>query len=305
MATETQTQKSEDVDGKSSGSVSDFLVAPKKKRKNYVILAFGDNFDSEIAKTVESHVRSQYPQLAVACPKNPAEMSRLMAKLISLLVIFDEFHGTADKTLDAVALIKKKKSADGVPTLFVTQNDEELVERYHKQLLPFHEVDEFVSLRNLQMPILFMRIRSALRGTTKRRSRRFEFNLPVTYFDLNTSKTLNGQLEDLSLHGALLRASDGNVFSVGDQIRINLNVSKVQKPAEGEYLRISARVRRLYISGDLVGVSFEFLNERQLLVLTKFLSFHMNRQMAVKRATIQIPKKTEDRRTPPPKANAG
>lgn len=304
MAAETPTQKSEEVDGKTSGSVTDFLVAPKKKRKNYVVLAFGDNFDSDLAKSVEAHIRSQHPQLAIAIPRNPTELGRLMSKLISLLIIFDEFYENMDKTLDAVAFMKRKKSSDGLPTLFVTHDEGSLIKKYHEQLLPFHETDELVSLRNLHVPVLFMRIRSALRGPSKRRSRRFDFQLPVTYFDLNSGKVLNGTLEEISLHGGLLKSLDGNIFAVGDQVRLNVNVAKVQRPNEGEFLRVSAKVRRLYISGSQAGVSFEFLNERQMLVLTQLLSLNMNRQMAIKRAMIQMPKKNDDPRPAVPKSAA-
>lgn len=301
MATETQTQKSVDVDDKAPGSVSDFLVAPKKKRKNYVILALGEDFDPELAKSVESHIRNQYPQLAIASPRNSAELNRLMAKMISLLVIADEFHGSLEKTFSAVTQIKKKKAADGVPTLFLTYNEKELVKKYRQELMPFHEVDEFLSLANLQVPVFFMRIRSSLRGSAKRRSRRFTFDIPVTYYDLTTGKTLEGRLEDLSLHGAMLSASNGSVFSEGGQIRVNLNVANIQNASEGEFLRVRAKVRRLLISGNQAGISFESLNERQTLVLTKLISQLITKQMAAKRATIPMPKKENDKRTGAPK----
>ena len=294
MAEPTKQAVAEETDKKSSAGVSDFLVAPKKKRKNYVILALGDNFDHELAKSIENHVRSQYPNLAVAAPRSPTDLNRLFGKLVSLLVVFDDFMGSMAETIKTVAAAKKKKGPGSVPTLFLTHHPESLVTEYHGSLLAFHEVDEFLPLRNLRAPVLQMRIRSALRDTKRRRSRRFDLNMPVTYFDLSTGQTLPGRLTDMSLHGALLKSLDGRVFKVGDQIRLSIDASKVVKPTDGEFLKISAKVRRVFISGDQAGISFEYINDRQTSIIIDLLSIMMNQQMAVKRAQIHIPKRLDD-----------
>jgi len=39
----------------------------------------------------------------------------------------------------------------------------------------------------------------------------------------------------------------------------------------GDYLKLTAKVRRVFIIGDLAGISFEHLSEAKILALTEYL----------------------------------
>jgi hypothetical protein len=54
--------------------------------------------------------------------------------------------------------------------------------------------------------------------------------------------------------------------------------------SKGDFLKLSAKVRRVFIGGTQAGISFEHLSEQQILQLTQFLTDMVNDQMARKAA---------------------
>jgi len=159
------------------------------------------------------------------------------------------------------------------------------VSLYNKILLPYHEVDEYVAYVGATQGQVFARIKAGVENNNRRKSRRYRVDIPVVYQVLGEEKPLSGRLLDISVHGALLRSDEGRVFKMRDQLKIHLPVSDLLPPTYGEFLRLSARVRRLLISGERVGASFEFMSENQLTVLTKFVTELVQLQLTRKPAS--------------------
>jgi hypothetical protein len=83
---------------------------------------------------------------------------------------------------------------------------------------------------------------------------------------------------DLSVHGGFLRDLSGRIFEAGEQLTISLPVGSGMLSKTGEYLKLACRVRRIFIIGSEVGVSFEYMTEEKSLVLTQFLTSIANEQ---------------------------
>ena len=271
-------------DKKRQGGVADYLSAPRKKRKSYIVMAFGKSMPTDLTGPVNGFVRATFKNLAFSLPVTMEELGRQAARNISLLIIDDEF-APREELLGLLKRIKEKKSGSIVPILFLTRDPEGLVSAYNKVLLPYHEVDEYVAYVGATQGQVFSRIKAGVDNNNRRRSRRYRVEIPMTYQVLGDDKVFAGRLLDLSVHGALIKSDEGRVFKLRDQVKVHLPVSDLLLPTFGEFLRLSAKVRRLHISGDRVGISFEFLSESQTTVLTKFVTELVQIQMTRKPAS--------------------
>jgi len=269
---------------KRQGGVADYLSAPRRKRKSFVVMAFGKGIPIDLSGAINGFVRSTFKNLAFSLPTNMDELARQVSRNIALMIVDDEF-ASREELLTLLRKIKEKKAGSAVPVLFLTREPEELVGVYNKILLPFHEVDEYVAFVGATQGQVFSRIKAGVETNNRRRSRRYRVDIPVTYQVLGEGKMHPGRFLDLSVHGALLKSDEGRVFKMRDQIKIHLPVTDLLPPTFGEFLRLSAKVRRLQISGDRVGVSFEFLSENQMLVLTKFVTELVQIQLTKKPAS--------------------
>jgi hypothetical protein len=259
--------------------IADYLSAPRKKRKSYVVLAMGRGMKPDVTTGIVSFVRSSFKMFALSQPKNIDELRKQFTRQIVLLVFDDEFTDL-EGGLKLIEELKKKKNATTVPVLFLTRNQEDLISEYNKKLLPFHETDEYINYAKMPMVHILSKVKSGLTNRNKRRSRRYKIELSTSYFSLVDDVKFTGKLLDLSIHGALLKAEDGKLFRLGDQLKLQLPIGSVLGPAAGDYLKLSARVRRVFISGNQAGISFEYVTEKQLLILTRFLTEVVNSQTA-------------------------
>jgi c-di-GMP-binding flagellar brake protein YcgR len=116
----------------------------------------------------------------------------------------------------------------------------------------------------------------------------------LQYYLLVDDQMHPGRLLDLSVHGGLLRAEDGRVFRAGDQLKLYLPIARYLAVDDGDFLRLSAVVRRVLIGGTHAGVSFEHMSDAQTHRLTTFVIEMVNQQVGRRMA----PK-------PKPKAKAG
>jgi hypothetical protein len=276
--------ESKKEDKKRQGGVADYLSAPRRKRKSFIVMAFGKGVPSDLGGAVNSFVRSTFKNLAFSLPTTMEDLARQAARNISLMIVDDEF-APREELLALLRRIKEKKSGSNIPILFLTREVEELVKVYNKVLLPFHEVDEYVAFVGATQGQVFARIKAGVENHNRRRSRRYRVEIPVVFQVLGEEKLHPGRLLDLSVHGGLLKSDEGRVFKIRDQIKIHLPVSDLLPPTFGEFLRLSAKVRRLQISGERVGVSFEFMSESQVTVLTKFVTELVQLQLTRKPAS--------------------
>ncbi|SMF67153.1 PilZ domain-containing protein [Pseudobacteriovorax antillogorgiicola] len=271
-------QKSASPEEKKQSKIEDYLTGPRRKRKNYVIFALGDNFDMDLAQAMEQFVKKTYSTLSTSMPQSPQELSRQFGRNISLLVIDDEFDDI-HVVLGLVKALKEKRRNELIPVLFLTRNAPELVNLYHKELLLYHETDEYIVYTGMARTRIFNRIKTGVEDQNRRRSRRYNVFIPVSFFLLSKDLMIEGHIIDLSLHGAVLESDAEIIFRVGDQVKLSIPVSDHLDHHHGDFIKVSAKVRRVFISGTKVSVSFEYVTDNQNHLLTQFLTSVVGRQL--------------------------
>lgn len=273
VAVETET----DEDKKSS-AVEDYLQGPRKKRKNYVITAFGKSFDPDISSGIYAFLRKNFSQLAVNSPKSEKEFSRLFTRQIVLVILEDGF-GDMDSLMSSIKTLKERKNTVAIPVLFLTDNSINLIDKYHKYLMPYQEVDNYVVYRTMPMQQIIARIQTVLSQKESRRSRRYKFDIPSRYFDLKKGQYFECMIHDMSAHGAVIRSLKDEIFNEGGQLKIHIPVHNYLPPTAGEFIRLTAKIRRVLMGGNQACISWEYLSHVQYAQLTEFIIEYINHQM--------------------------
>jgi hypothetical protein len=273
--------KSKDKGKDAKGKVADYLQAPRKKRKSYVLMALSHTVKEDLASGIEAFLRSGFKNIAVSVPKTPEELFRNFSRQIVLLVFDDEF-AELSAGLGMIAELKRRKNQSVIPVLFLTRDPARLIEAYNKMLAPFHEADDYVDHAKSDTSLIYSKIRAGLTTGNRRRSRRYNVDQPLQFYLLTDDRLHPGRLVDLSIHGAQLKSEEERIFAPGEQLKLHLPVTQYLAPAAGDYLKISARVRRVFISGTIAGISFEHMSEKQLMTVTHFLTEMVNDQAARK-----------------------
>jgi len=270
---------------KSQADITTYLQAPRKKRKNYVLAAFSPEFPRETAIAVEAYLRKSYPNIALSTPKTPKDLMRQFNRNISLLIIDDQFDED-NKVMEMVGALKSKRQSERIPVLFLTKNPRRLVELYHQSLFLYHEIDDYHFYPDINRSKLYSRIKNGIENQNLRRARRYKVNLPITFFHLIKDQTFPARILDLSLYGALIQGTKDFIFKEGDQIRLNIPIGEILGLDQGDFLKLSAKIRRVYISGNLVAVSFEYVSDAQQFNLTQLLTNLVTIEM--KRQTLDL-----------------
>jgi hypothetical protein len=68
-------------------------------------------------------------------------------------------------------------------------------------------------------------------------------------------------------------------FRLNDQVKLKIPGGRYLDPEAGEFINLSARVRRVFISGDMAALQFVHLNETQTQNLTKFVTAYAMEQI--------------------------
>ncbi len=276
---QAEAQELDDRPKEKGGKVADYLAAPRKKRKSYVLMALGRSAGPDLSGGIEHYLRTNFKGVAVAAPKTPAELFKNFARQIVLLIFDDEFMDL-DEGLAMIAELKRRKNSGQVPVLFLTRQPDKLIDAYNKTLAPFQEMDDYINHSRVEMSHILTKVRLGLTTNNRRRSRRYKIDMPLNYYLLTDDKMHTARLVDLSVHGGLLKTDDGKIFRLGDQIKLNIPVTDVLPTHAGDFLKLSAKVQRVFIGGTQAGISFEHVSETQLFTLTKFLTEFVNDQGA-------------------------
>jgi DNA-binding response OmpR family regulator len=270
--TETKDSGENKAQDAAAGGVADYLAAPKKKQKSYVVIATAGNVSEEDVSAITRYVQGLGKQYLLARPKNPEELARQVSRQIHLMVLDDSF-APRERLLKLVRFMKEKKTADGLPVLFLTREAAAMTAAYRKELFAHQENDDYLDMKGIGSVELLARVKQSLEFRNRRRSRRFRVSLPVVFQFLGEDRWRKGKLVDVSLHGALLASTENDLtFDLKSQIRLQVPVADLFDPSEGEVFRLSGVVRRLSITGSSAGLSFEHVTERQLTMLTTFVT---------------------------------
>jgi hypothetical protein len=213
------------------------------------------------------------------------ELVKLASKNIVLILIDDEL-AERPKTLSSIRFMKEQKTDGPLPSLFFTKNPAALIAEYQSQLNLWHEVDDYLSISDMPRHALFSRIKSGVENRNQRRARRFKTNIPVMFQILESGDhKFKGEIIDFSLHGALISCdAAGHRFTLKDQLVVHFPVSQFVK-GQADILRVSGRVRRVLISGNKAGISWEHLTDIKAAILTEMLTSLVNVSLARAAAT--------------------
>ncbi len=267
------------MEDKNAAKIEEYLQGPRKKRKNYVIFALGERFDRDLSFAMEGYIRKSHPQLAVSNPKSADELKRQFGRNISLLVMSDEF-AEKNVVMSLVKLLKEKRRSELIPVLFLTRDAEALVEIYHQDLLLYHEADEYIVYPGAPRQQIMSRIKSGVDNQNHRRSRRYSVNIPINFFHLTLDEHIEAHIVDISMHGAVLIADKDIIFRQGDQLKLNIPIANYLQYEAGDFMKISAKVRRVFISGTKVALSFEHVSDKQAHLIGQLLMALVSKQFA-------------------------
>lgn len=280
-------------DKTNTGKVAEFLTAPRKKRKKYVVTCLGESFDPQLAGTIRHFIKTSFQQLKTSHPKTVVDMRRNFGRSIQLLLLDDEF-ADLDQILTQVRVVKEKRHPNPVPVLFLTRDPKRLIEAYHDQLFVYQESDDYFHYDRVPANQTLAAIKTSIESGSRRRSRRYKVDLDVTFRTLTHEAFRQGKLVDLSMHGALIATGADWSFKAGDQLVVSIPISRYFTPENGDFLRLPALVRRVQISGSTAAISFEHLSEVKVSLLTRFLMALVSEQMehAMRRAKWNAPTKS-------------
>lgn len=272
----------EDLDGSKlkQKSIVDHLQAPRRKKKNYVTLALGNDIDSGLKQRIEYYIKLNHSNLSVIYVSDVKELAKMYTRQISLLIVSDSFVELGQK-IEIIKRFKEKNRKSGMPVLFFTQDPDALTAVYNKKLMAYQEVDDFVVWDRKSDQHIFALIGSMLSQNHRfRRSRRFPVPFRVKYFDLRSSETYEGVLLDLSMHGALLQKHKlSPLLKDRDQLRVSIKLEGLSDLSHGESIHLSARVQRTAIGGEKAGISWEYMSEDKSTILLKLMTSVANGYM--------------------------
>lgn len=264
--------KHEEGRSKNAQGVVDYLQAPRKKRKNFIVIASGPTADQDTVQAIARYARQAFPKFAVATPQTPEEFIRQFSRNIVLAVMNDTFIDL-NGTLDLVKMMKERKSESAIPVLFLTKDPDTLIKAYSEKLAAWHEVDEYIVPHSIPRQYLFAKVKAGLEEKYRRRSRRYKINFPVIFSILDQGeRRFKGTIADLSIHGAQLVAEEDYIFSPKDQIIVHMPYGTFVKNAATDVIRIAAKVKRILISGNRAGISWEHLTDLKIEQISRILT---------------------------------
>ncbi len=261
--------------------------ASNKKQKKYVVLAVNDRFDSALQKALVTYLEKKFSSLSVLTVHHNGDLQRVLNRQLMLVVLHDKI-GPIEETLEWVKKVKAKNQDTPIPVLFLTENEEVLVEAYGKVLLPFQEVDQYVVFRNSTVKEIEARIDKVLDVREARRSRRFSTNISVRFTSLQKPEMKTGTITNLSVHGALLEGATGVIFDLRDQLRLHVPVGPFLPKEQGEFISLSGRVERVFLGAGQAPISWTHVSESQFLTLTTFV-LHLASQQSATGEIISLP----------------
>ncbi len=251
-------------------NISEYLDTPRKRQKNFVVLAVYGCMDLDLVKYIESFVKRTYPGLALVRPKNEEELARYLTRKLSIIIIHDQFI-PQERCFNLIQEVKTRRRKDVIPVLFFTENQEELIRGYRDHLSAFQEADDFCDYTALNKTQILEYIKQGIDNKNRRRSRRYKVSIASTLYSLRHDSKVNAHFIDLSIHGGLIRLNGGLDMKCDDQIKVSLPKNPRLISQGGEFIRLSGRVRRVHIGGDVLAFSFENISEQKNTELTKYI----------------------------------
>jgi hypothetical protein len=259
-------------------SVKSLFSKDKKTKKTYIFMCLGADFSAKLRSTIEGFLKAKFPEMPIIQLRQSADISKQALRNIGLIIL-DEGFGDFNESIRELESLKSKKVKDNVPTLFLTRDSRRVIDVYKQNMKVFQEVDDYIRYENLPVEVLYEKLTRAVRDKNRRKTKRFTLKLKVRFRVLNVPEVFQGVLKDISLHGGLLVADTFDQFHIGDQIHISLPIGRYNNYETGEFVSLSAKVRRIMIDGQNVGISFEHVSDKQLAYLREYLLQEVGKQV--------------------------
>lgn len=268
---------------KKKPKVSDYLKNPNAQKKELIIIALEEGFSRENMLGLQAQVLKLRREFDLFLAKSVKDILRKAGRSIRLVIASDQFC-EQQALLNCLKELKLKKHADTFPILFLSADPQTLIRGYHETLLAFHETDEYMPLAEFKPAHFYHRIKECLNPEKARRGRRYSVHETVELFHFQGQRAMPGEIIDLSIYGAKVNAKENSVFKVRDQVKIAIPIARYLGYEHGEFLKLSGRVHRVYLSGTTLAIGFEHLNDSQSLGLASLLSYYVNRDLRKKTA---------------------
>lgn len=267
--------------------IADYLQAPRKKRKNYVFFALGSSFPRALKGRMKDFVQKAFPQLAIAEPVNSSELGRLFGRNISLVIV-DHHFDKEETVFRLIKALKEKRAKEIIPVLFLTNSPEKLIKMYNQFLLKYQSTDDYVEYEKSSTQKVLSRIKLGIEVAEKSQLRPYTIKHKISFFHLDYNQTFQAEVIDLNIHGGQIVALGDCIFKEDDQIKITMPINKLIKSDRGDFLKISARVRRVFIGGTHAAISFEHVTDMQRQLLTKVLMAIVSDELSFQTKQLKI-----------------
>lgn len=191
-------------------------------------------------------------------------------------------HSLMSSSAELVGLAKRLKERKKVTILFITNDEQGLIEAYRSEMALYEEMDDFVAAP--VDPAEFFRKLQKIGNIEARAAKRFSVDAPVKIRRVEDDSLLAVELVDLSLVGCGIEVDSSLRLRRGQQLQIQIPLQRfgIFHPQYADYLRLALRVRRVSIRGDNLGCSIEYLTPMQHDCLVNLLEQVSKRQRLVK-----------------------
>lgn len=244
--------------------VSGYLqkVAGSVRTKKYVLFLQKSRLVPEaeiklMSKAAE-HALPQHISIRLDDPNEGLKV--LGVKNIEIVVLHHSLMSTA---AELVSLAKRLKERKKVTIIFVTNNEQELIDSYRAEMALYEELDDFVAAP-LDPAELFRKLQRS-GSVDARAAKRFSVEVAVKIRKVEDDVHMDVSLVDLSLVGCGIEIDPSLGIQRGQQLRVQIPLQRfgVFHPQYADYLMLALRVRRVSIKGDNLGCSIEHLTPMQ------------------------------------------
>ncbi len=252
-------------------TIEDYLTGPRKKKRDYVILASNSSNTNDLKANISDFCRKFYPTHIFNHVNNTDELSKRFNKNISILIIEDTFDDI-EIIMTLVKALKRRRKDQSIPTLFITESRIQLIDNYHKYLYLYHETDDYLVYNSQTNNELFTKVKTGIDHKFRRRSKRYQVSMEAEFYDLNSDETYEANLKELSIHGGIISAPKNKIFKMGDQIKVKLALKGDCDHRFGDFIKLTAKIKRVLIAGNEGAVQFEYMNDIQYEQINKLLT---------------------------------
>ena len=253
-----------------------------KKNRTYIIGAFNLEFNEGYHTVISDFLKKKNLGSEFIIVDETRDLLKLFNRNIKLMIIDDHFTNI-EHCIKLAKSLKKKKNNNNSPVLFLTSNPTKLLQLHQDELSDHQNLDRYIYISDTSSSLITEEIESILEPNKiveieRRQSARVNLNKKIRISRLNQIEEIAGILSNMSMHGAVVEASEKLVFLHNEQLQITMPISqeRVVQSQYSEFIKLSATVQRVYMSANKVAIRWNHVTEDQNLVLSELLMNFMS-----------------------------